>query len=292
VAPLLILAAVAVAALVAGLAARASGATKQVVPNVVGLTGTDAVAQLRAHGLSYDDRALAHRFTHDAPGTVIGQQPAAGARVDDGTSAQLVVSDGPQMANVPDLSQGDETAARAALSQIGLTVATVSQDFDENVPAGRVLRQDPAPGTPLEVGKPVNLVISNGPAPRAVPDVTKQTPDAAKAALEGVQLAVGQVTEAFDDAVPAGQVISQDPPPNGQVARGTAVNLVVSKGPELVVVPDVTGLDLTTAAAKIQGDRMVVGLVQNFTPGGKVARTNPAANSQVKPGTPINIVMK
>ncbi len=282
----------AVAALVAGLAARASGTTKRVVPNVVGLTGADAAAQLRAHGLSYDDRAVVHRFTHDAPGIVIGQLPAAGARVADGTGTQIVVSDGPQMAAVPDLSTGDEAAARAAISQLGLTVASVTQDFDENVPAGQVLRQDPPPGTSLEVGKPVNLVISNGPAPRTVPDVTKQTPDAAKAALEGMQLALGQATEAFDDTVPAGQIVSQDPPPNGQVARGTAVNVVVSKGPELVPVPDVTNLDLSAAAEKLQNNRMVVGFVQNYTLGSKVARTTPAAMTQVRPGTTVNIVMK
>jgi serine/threonine-protein kinase len=292
VAPLLILAAVAVAALVAGLAARASGTTKRVVPNVVGLSGADAAAQLRAHGLALDDRAVVHRFTHDPAGTVIGQLPAAGARVADGTGSQLVVSDGPQMAAVPDLSQGDEAAARTAVTQVGLTVASVTQEPDETVPAGKVLRQDPPPGTSLEVGQPVNLVISTGPAPRTTPDVTKQTPDAAKAALEGIQLALGQATEAFDDTVPAGQIISQDPPPNGQVPRGTAVNIVVSKGPELIVVPDTTNLDLSTAAEKLQNNRLVVGLVQNFTPGGKVARTTPAANAQVKPGTTVNIVMK
>ena len=172
VAPLLILAAVAIAALVAGLAARGSEPTKLVVPNVVGLAQADAANQLRAQGLSFDDRAVEHRFTHDAPGMVIDQVPGAGARVGERTSAQLVVSDGPQMAVVPDLAQGDEAAARATLTQLGLTVTAVSQDFDEAVPPGRVLRQDPPAGTSLEVGSSVSLVISNGPAPRTIPDLT------------------------------------------------------------------------------------------------------------------------
>jgi serine/threonine-protein kinase len=292
VAPILILAAVAVAALVAGLAARASSPTALVVPNVVGLSQTDAEAALRSHGLSLSDGSIEPRFTHDAPGTVIGQEPGAGARVGHGSTARLVVSSGPQMASVPDLSQGDEAAARAAVEQVGLAVASVTQDFDENVPQGQVLRQDPAAGASLEVGSTVNFVISNGPAPRTIPDVTNATPDAAKGALEGVQLALGQVTEAFSDTVPQGSIISQDPPPGGQVARGTSVNVVVSKGPDLVKVPDLTNLDLDTAGDRLQQFRLVVGNVQNFTPRAVVARTNPAAGTQVRPNSRVELVMK
>jgi beta-lactam-binding protein with PASTA domain len=124
-----------------------------------------------------------------------------------------------------------------------------------------------------------------------VPNVANATADEAKAALEGIQLALGQVTEEFNDTVPQGKVIRQDPAPDGQVAKGTPVNVVVSKGPELVAVPDVRNRDLDTAANILEQKGLRVGSVENFSRRAVVVRTSPATGTPVKPGTAINIVL-
>jgi serine/threonine-protein kinase len=285
------MATVVVAAVVIGLVVRSTPATKLAVPNVVGLSQAQAVESLQGRGLDIAVGDVEHRFTHDAPGSVIGQDPPAGARVDDGTPARIVVSDGPQMATIPDLSQGDEAAARAAAEDVGLTIASVTQEFDEAVPPGQVLRQDPPAGGAVEVGTPINIVLSGGPAPRTVPNVTNATADEAKAALEGIQLALGQVTEEFHDTVPQGRVIRQDPPPAGQVGRGTPVNIVVSRGPQLVDVPNVAGRDPLTAADMIEEAGLRVGNAENFNRRAVVVRTSPAIGTPVRLGTVVNLVL-
>ena len=53
-----------------------------------------------------------------------------------------------------------------------------------------------------------------------------------QAAIAGAGLSLGRVDEVFHETVPAGQVAGQDPAAGTEAARGTAVNLSVSKGPE------------------------------------------------------------
>ena len=62
-----------------------------------------------------------------------------------------------------------------------------------------------------------------------------------------------QVTEAFDEKVPKGEVVRADPAPGTSVPRGSDVVLVVSKGPERYAVPSVVGMTLAEATARIKG---------------------------------------
>ncbi|MEM8988181.1 MAG: PASTA domain-containing protein, partial [Pseudomonadota bacterium] len=93
------------------------------------------------------------------------------------------------------------------------------------------ISQNPAGGSSVAPGTAVDLVVSSGPAPVNVPDVTGLSQSSASAALTGAGLVVGNVTNANSDTVPAGDVISQNPAGGSSVAPGTAVDLVVSSGP-------------------------------------------------------------
>jgi beta-lactam-binding protein with PASTA domain len=99
------------------------------------------------------------------------------------------------------------------------------------VPAGRVISQSPTGGTSVAAGSAVNLVVSSGPPPATVPNVVGQTQSAATTAITGAGLVVGTVTQQPSSTVPAGRVISQSPTGGTSVAAGSAVNLVVSSGP-------------------------------------------------------------
>ena len=89
-------------------------------------------------------------------------------------------------------------------------------------------------------GGTVVLQLSRGPARRVVPDLTGLTREQATAALDDAGLAAGAVTSAFS-AAPVGTVVRSDPAVRASLPAGTAVALVLSKGVELLGVPDVQG---------------------------------------------------
>ena len=74
-----------------------------------------------------------------------------------------------------------------------------------------------------------------------VPNVQGLTQGDAEVAIRAVQLEVGTITQGTSPTVPAGRVMDQDPPAGSYATKGTAVNLVISIGPTMVIVPDVVG---------------------------------------------------
>ncbi len=92
----------------------------------------------------------------------------------------------------------------------------------------------------------------------AVPSVVGQTVDQATAAIEGAGFELGKVEESFDDKVESGKVISQDPKGDSKQAKGTKINLTVSKGVQEITVPDLTGHDCRSSAESAHGQRAEV----------------------------------
>jgi len=172
------------------------------------------------------------------PGEVLAQLPSAWASVEFGSAVDLVVALGPAAIVVPDVTGSAQADAEAAILAAGLTVGTVTTANSPTVPAGNVISQNPAAGTNVAPGSPVDLVVSLGPAPVAVPDVTGQPQAVAEAAIVAAGLTVGTVTTANSPTVPAGNVISQNPAAGTNVAPGSPVDLVVSLGQVVNKPPD------------------------------------------------------
>jgi len=172
-------------------------------------------------------------------GNVISENPAAGTPVAPGSAVNLVVSSGPAPVAVPNVVGQTQAAATTAIQNAGLVLGTVTTASSNNVPAGNVISENPAAGTPVAPGSAVNLVVSSGPAPVAVPNVVGQTQAAATTAIQNAGLVLGTVTTASSNNVPAGNVSSSNPASGTQVNPGSSVNLVVSSGP---AVTDVTSL--------------------------------------------------
>lgn len=136
---------------------------------------------------------------------------------------------------------------------------------------------------------------TEGPVLIAVPDVVGLTEAAATADITDAELTVGTVTEEASDAVAVGLVIRQDPVATTMVDAGTAVDLVVSDGPEPVVVPDLAGLTQAEAEAAITTAGLVVGTVStapsDTVPAGDVISQSPAANTGVEVGSAVDFVV-
>jgi serine/threonine-protein kinase len=137
----------------------------------------------------------------------------------------------------------------------------------------------------------VNIVVSKGRQPIEVQDFTGKPADQAVAALTDAGLQVDATKQEFSDSVPKGSVISQTPA-NGTLFRGDQVTLVVSKGPELVKVPNVQGKQLQEAQQILEGAGFTV-KVESFMGGifGTVRSQDPGADAEVPKGSVITLVV-
>jgi serine/threonine-protein kinase len=138
-------------------------------------------------------------------------------------------------------------------------------------------------------------VLSAGPQPRVVPNLTGLTVDAASAALTEQGLVLLQLEPAFDNtnSVAAGLILSQDLPPDSTVDRGAVVSVVVSKGQDLVAVPSLGNLTLQQATDTLAAAGLAVGNVTGNTAGILVAASYQGVDVQVGQtllrGTPIDM---
>nr|MBA3614305.1 PASTA domain-containing protein [Nitrospirales bacterium] len=204
-----------------------STAWAEVVPDVVGFSQIAAESEITGAGLTVGAITTTNHASVPS-GSVISQTPAAGIDVPAGSSIDLVVSDGPALITVPGVVGLPQLDAESAITGAGLTVGATTTASHASVPAGSVISQNPAAGASVAAGSPVDLVVSNGPAPVSVPNVVGLAKTNAESAITGAGLTVGAITTASHASVASGRVISQTPAAGTSVAAGSAVALVVS----------------------------------------------------------------
>jgi serine/threonine-protein kinase len=140
---------------------------------------------------------------------------------------------------VPNLIGKTFEEARQAASEVGLTVEQVGFE-QSSASVGTVTRQDPPEGALVTSGSTVSLTIAIGPETTIVPDLRLKTEQEALNLIAQAGLSIGTRTAEFDAVVPEGSIISQSPGASQSVARGTAVDYVVSKGAEETPTPQPT----------------------------------------------------
>ncbi|MFF8531251.1 Stk1 family PASTA domain-containing Ser/Thr kinase [Streptomyces sp. NPDC015532] len=235
------------------------------VPPVLAKTEQQARTQLQGAGL--DVKQVKHAYSDTVKrGTVISTDPGVGERIRDNDSVTLTVSDGPRTVQVPDLKGLALFKAREVLKGDGLAPGMVTRAFSEDVTKGFVIGTDPAPGTERHSGSAIAIVVSKG-APVELPDVTGSSVEDATAQLEGAGLKVKIAAERVNSEFDKGQVAQQTPRAGREAATGDTVTLTLSKGPEMVEVPDVVGdsVDdatetLKNAGFEVDKDRGLLGL--------------------------------
>ncbi|MEO0576492.1 MAG: PASTA domain-containing protein [Pseudomonadota bacterium] len=269
------------------------GPTSIPVPDIVGLTETEARAVIPNAGL--DVGVVTEVFNNQIPaGDVISQSLAPGTEVLPDTALDFVVSLGPPV-STPNVVGLTRAAAEAAIVAANLVVGDVVEQNDFNVPAGDVISQDPTAGTQVPEQTAVDLVVSLGPPMVATPNVVGQTQAQAESAITAVGLVVGTVTRQNSASVPAGSVISQNPTATTMAIVGSAVNLTVSDGPPTVSVPDVTRQVQAQAESTITGAGLNVGTVSQQSsasvPAGSVISQNPIGGVSVTVGSNVDLVI-
>ncbi|WP_208028742.1 Stk1 family PASTA domain-containing Ser/Thr kinase [Rhabdothermincola sediminis] len=193
---------------------------------------------------------------------------------------------------VPDVRGLTVQEAQARLSGAGLK-SEIREEPNADVPAGQVFEQTPAPGAKAARDSVVTLRVSAGLGKAEVPDVVGRTEAAARSLIERAGF-VPDVRQREDDTVPAGQVISQDPPGRTQAERGSAVTIVVSAGPAPVTVPDLAGLTVAEASNALgqRGFRVTQSQqASTSVPAGTVIATDPPANTELPKGSTVRLIV-
>lgn len=200
---------------------------------------------------------------------------------------------GPATITVPDVAGMTEEEALVTLQRAGL-IAVTRERADSTVEAGRVIETDPPAGQEVTEDTLVTVYVSTGEETFPVPFVVGLDIEVARQQIEAQGLTVGAVTKRADPDRAAGIVLEQSPQPGVQVPAGTAVDLVVSSGPDTVEVPPVEGLLERDAVAQLQLAGLGWTIQNEFSDTvekGRVIRTEPASGERVPPDTQILVVV-
>lgn len=175
-----------------------------------------------------------------------------------------------------------------------LTIAAGDPVFSETIPLGVIVSTDPQSGAGINPTGIITANISQGPERYSVPDVTGMTPQAATAAITAANLTLGGRTEAFDDNVATGQVAKTSPKIGSELKPGDRVDLVISKGPKPIEIPNVVGQKIKTAGANLSDLGLKVDRSNVFSESVKkntVMSIKPKAGNTVASGSTVEVVV-
>jgi serine/threonine-protein kinase len=217
------------------------------VPPVRAMAAETARAELQNLGFSVTTGASRH--SNSIPGgEVISTSPAIGASAHRGATVTIIVSSGPVMISMPQVTGQQQAAAVAAIKNAGLTVGGISTAASTSIGAGTVISTNPVAGTSWPQNRAVTITVSAGPP---LPSFVGGPLSAAQAAAQSGGYRINAVPDASSNQ-PANTVTSQSPAAGTPITAGEVVTVHFSNGPPQVPVPDVVGLPIDQATHILQ----------------------------------------
>jgi serine/threonine-protein kinase len=264
------------------------------VPNVIGKTFDEVSKLLGDLGLQVTP------VPQDNPAVpenqVFKTDPAADVPVAAGSAIQVFFNPVKQPQPVPDVTGKAVEEAKRVLQDAQFTIGAVTSE-NSDLPADTVIRTDPLANTSLKVGSPVGIVVSAGPNTQTIPDVSKQTEQAATAALSAdpFKFKVTSTQEA-SSTVAAGIVLRTEPAAGGQLAPGAGITIIVSSGAPKITVPGLEGLTEAQARTLLSSNGLVPQVRYQPVPAGdandgRVISQNTPAGALVDPGTAVRVLV-
>lgn len=190
---------------------------------------------------------------------------------------------------VPDLANLTLEQAEKTLEPTGLTLSRAGERFDPSVPRGFILSQDPSPETPVRGNRRVLVTVSLGEEYSSVPELFGESRRGAQLLLERAGLRMGGTTRAPNDDVGQDLIAASDPPAETVLPRGTPVALLVSTGPgpEVFVMPDLTGREISGVRRQLEGLGFRVFVPPAAPSVGPIVSQSPPAGSRVTTETQV-----
>ncbi|GAB3286604.1 Stk1 family PASTA domain-containing Ser/Thr kinase [Sinomonas notoginsengisoli] len=198
-------------------------------------------------------------------------------------------------ATVPPVKDLTVNQARPLFEQAGLAFST-RDVFDDVVTAGLIVGSNPPPGSQIRKFQGVQVLVSQGPQLFPLGDLRGKTVNDAKAAIEAAKNTVGAVKEAYDETAAVGVVVAQDPGAGTLLRHGSAVGLTVSKGPQPIPVPKVTGKTQSEALAALRAAGLEPMVSANEVndrtiPKGSVVAQDPPAGATLTKGGKVTLTI-
>lgn len=257
------------------------------LPEVQGLTQSQAEEILSESEINYQIETIYSDTVEN--GYVIETDPQAGQKVyPDSDVVRLVVSLGIQYVEIPAVLGLSLDEAEQILAEETLTIGQTDYEYSEEVDKDLIISVSPNQGESVKHDTSVQVVVSKGPTPIEVPDLSGKTQDEIQSALESLRLQAS-FTTGYSDTVARGQAISQDVAAGETRYRGDTITVTISLGPEMVTVPDLTGQSMDAAKQQlselgfqVEVRKRLLGALPNL-----VYSQSPAGGTQAKNGSTV-----
>ncbi|WP_280262784.1 Stk1 family PASTA domain-containing Ser/Thr kinase [Nocardia wallacei] len=265
------------------------------VPDVSNKSSQQAQNDLRNAGFNVSTQDKAD--SKIAIGNVIGTQPIGGSRAEKGSTVTVLVSKGPEQVPVPQLAQQTLQQAEQQLKASNLRLdSEVQRDWSSTEDKDKVIKQDPTPGSRIDVGSTVKITLGKGPEQVRVPDVVGQQLEVAQANLEnpgGFKVVIQKIPSSR----PGGEVLTTDPPGGSTADKGSTITVQVSS--DQIQMPPLVGMTPSQAVERLRaagwsgGAGQIVQTTQGTFDAGSIGRIidqQPKAGSSVGRNATITIV--
>ena len=199
----------------------------------------------------------------------------------------------PTLIEIPDLTGSEQAQALEDLQNLGFKVG-IENSADASVPAGSVIRTQPPSNTIINPDSLVTIIVSVGPEAFPIPYVLDIETERAIYVVEESGFTLGQLLEVNDENIPRGFVISQNPVAGTKMSPGTSVDLVVSKGPSLIEISDLSRKSPEDAIQILETLGFEYELIEEYSESveiGLVSGTIPEAGEIVTPDELIQVIV-
>lgn len=257
-------------------------------PDVRGQSRAQAQVAIEEAGLTFE--VTATQYSDGAPvGTVLSTDPEPDARIVKGDSVSVVVSKGKELYAVPAVIDMTEQEAQDTLEAAHLQARPIER-YNAATDDGVVFHSSLEAGRNVPPGTSVTILVSKGPRPIEIPDTAEEPYDEARSTLKELGFSVPKPQREFNEDVPEDVVISQTPN-TGTGFRHDTIELIVSKGPPLVEVPNVlvTAPDDARDTLRAAGFKVRVLHAESYIAGVLVVRQDPPAGTSAPLGSTITI---
>jgi eukaryotic-like serine/threonine-protein kinase len=201
------------------------------IPDVSGLDVEEAIAKIESAGLQVDEEI---ESTHEEieEGKVIKTNPEEGSTVKEETAITLYISIGKEKFELSDYTGRKYGDVMRFLENQNFKDIKITEVFNESDP-GTILSQSPENGEEVVPEDTIlEFEVSKGQEKIILKDLTQSNAKGAQDYVDSVGLTLDASEEKYDDTIPAGNIISQTPPPGTQMQKGDTVSVVISKGKE------------------------------------------------------------
>lgn len=196
-----------------------------------------------------------------------------------------------ELVEVPELVGLTAEEARRTLDEAGLAYRQRSGVPHRNAPEGAVVAQSPLPGQYARPGAPVTATLSLGPEIRRVPDLRGLSDRQGRIVLE--RLGFDTRTDTASSPVERGRVVGTRPESGAELTLPAEVTVIVSEGPDVENVPDLTGLHVDDVEERLAEEELELGEVrwdpEAFAAPGRVVGQSPPAGYALRAGGRVSV---